>query len=446
MQTETRTNARPKNPVEHFVDWLTAQEAAAGLLLIVFAVIALVWANSPWGATYDHLLHLHANVGIGEFALDLSLLHWVNDGLMVIFFFLVGLEIKREFLTGELSTPKEAALPMVAALGGILLPAALYVAFNAGGVGISGWGVPMATDIAFAIGVMALLGSRAPLALKVFLTALAIVDDLAAVLVIALFYTADLSLGALGIAGLFFLAMVLLNVFRFRAIPIYLVFGLGLWIATLQSGVHATVAGVLAALTIPDRRQLDFDSFLHSGREVLDEMGERISMSGEGPTEEETHTLHEIEERVQEAGSPLRRLEHALDPWVYFVILPIFALGNAGVVLSGEMATTAFGSASAITVGVIVGLVLGKQVGVTLFSWIAVEMGWADLPGDVNWTQLYGVAWLTGIGFTMSLFIANLAFADQMLLDSAKIGILLASTISGLGGWVVLTYVSGAED
>jgi NhaA family Na+:H+ antiporter len=369
-------------------------EASGGLLLLSCAIIALVWANSPFAGSYDALLHTYVTVGFGEWELHESVLHWVNDGLMAVFFLLVGLEIKRELLTGELASPRRAALPIVAAIGGMLVPAGFYYAVNAGGAGAAGWGIPMATDIAFALAVVMALGRRVPLALKVFLTAIAIVDDLGAVLVIALFYTSEVSPQALMVAGSALFALFVVNRAGFRSFLPYGLLGLVLWVAVLKSGVHATVAGVLLAFTIPARPDLVPDGI----------------------------------------DSPLEKVEHALAPWVNYLIMPIFALANAGVTFAGGGGA----GGSAITLGIVLGLVLGKPIGITLFSWLAVRSRIADLPLGASWLQVVGIGALCGIGFTMSLFIAGLAFDDAGLLNAAKMGILGASVVATIGGALVL--------
>lgn len=377
-------------------------EASGGLLLFAFAVVALIWANSPFAHSYEELLHVYVTVGFGEWELHESVLHWVNDGLMAVFFLLVGLEIKREMLTGELASPRKAALPIFAAVGGMLVPAGLYFALNQGGAGSSGWGIPMATDIAFALAVVMALGKRVPLALKVFLTAIAIVDDLGAVLVIALFYTSDVSSQALMVAGSALFALFVVNRAGFRSFIPYTLLGLVLWVAVLKSGVHATVAGVLLALTIPARPDLVPDGI----------------------------------------DSPLERMEHGLAPWVNYLIMPIFALANAGVSFAGGSAP----GGSAVTLGIILGLVVGKPIGITLFSWLAVKFKLADLPGSADWGQVVGVGTLCGIGFTMSLFIGGLAFEDPAFLKSAKIGILAASTVAAILGTALLLLQKPARE
>lgn len=411
-------------------------EASGGILLLVCTVVALAWANSPWAGTYFSLWQTKLTVGFGEFVLSKPLLLWINDGLMAIFFFVVGLEIKREVLVGELDSVRKAALPMAAALGGVIVPASIYITINAGTPGSSGWGIPMATDIAFALGVLALLGQRVPLALNVFLTALAIVDDIVAVLVIALFYTAQISWVSLAIGAGFLVALVAVNWAGARHPLVYALLGIGLWLAFLKSGVHATVAGVLLAMTIPSRARINTDEFLAQSRAVLDEF-ERAGESGQSvlTNADRQDALHALETTCERVAAPMQRLEHALHPWVTFAIMPVFALANAGVALGGDLSAALTNS---ISLGIIVGLVVGKQAGISLFSWLAVKSRLATRPDEVTWQHVYGASWLGGIGFTMSLFIAGLAFGDSPLLDSAKIGILAASLMAGVIGWFIL--------
>lgn len=431
------------NPLVRAYQAFFRTEASGGILLLACAVVALVWANSPLRDAYVGLWGTYVTVGAGAFEISKPLLLWINDGLMAIFFFVVGLEIKREVLTGELASPRKAALPLAAAVGGMVVPAGLYALLNAGTPGQAGWGIPMATDIAFALGVLALLGRRAPLALKIFLTALAIVDDLGAVLVIAFFYTAQLSWAALGAAGLFLAALVAANRLRIYRPLVYVLLGVGLWVAVLKSGIHATIAGVLLALTIPARQRIDAVAFLKRGKYLMNVFAAEAVVGRAEPTPRQRDAIHSLEKACEEVETPLIRLEHTLHPWVAFFIMPVFALANAGVALSGDMLGQAFGST--VTLGVILGLVVGKQLGVTLFAWLAVRLGWAAMPARVTWRQLYGTAWLTGIGFTMSLFIGGLAFADPLLLGNAKIGILTASLLSGLGGWLLLSRTPVSE-
>jgi Na+:H+ antiporter, NhaA family len=390
MTADFRETAnRLTGPFQRF----TASEAAGGIVLMCCAVIALAIANSPWNDAYLSLLHHPLPAGWKSFAVELSLHEWINDGLMSLFFLLVGLEIKREMLIGELASIRNAALPIAGAIGGMLVPAVIYGAFNAGGPGAHGWGIPMATDIAFALGVVALLGPRVPVALKLFLTAVAIVDDIGAVVVIALFYTAQLSATMLAIAAVVMLALTILNLVGVRHPIPYILLGIVLWAAVLLSGIHATIAGVLLAMTIPAR----------------------------------THT--------EDEDSLLSRLEHALHVPVSFLIVPLFALTNAGVRVIGGSGS---GISAAVAGGISVGLVVGKPLGITIASWLAVRARIAALPEGVSWRLLQSVSWLGGIGFTMSLFVGALAFDDPALLDSAKIGVLAASVFAATIGWLFL--------
>jgi NhaA family Na+:H+ antiporter len=422
---------RVLRPVQEFAH----KESGSGVLLLGCTAVALVLANSPWSGAYRHLWESYATVGVGDFAIRETLQHWINDGLMAVFFLVVGLEIKREVLVGELASLRRAALPLAAALGGMVVPALFYLTLNAGGPGEAGWGIPMATDIAFALGVLALLGSRVPFALKVFLAALAIVDDIGAVLVIALFYTANVSLVALGWGAACLALLVGCNRAGLRHPAPYAIIGLALWLAFLESGVHATVAGVLLAFTIPARTRIDAQEFLTRSRGALD----RFAAAGVGEvnvltSREHQSLLHAVESVAEEAQAPLQRLEHRLHGVVSFGIMPLFALANAGVPLTG--AATAL--SSPVALGIVLGLLLGKPIGVTLFAWLSVRSGFAERLSGVSWRALHGAGWLAGIGFTMSLFIAGLAFDDPRQLTTAKIGILAASLCAGLMGWILL--------
>jgi len=409
--------------------------AAGGLVLLGCTVVALAIANSPWADSYHHLWEAPVTIGAAGFGLTLSLHAWVNDGLMAVFFFLVGLEIKRETMVGELATRRSATLPVAAAIGGMLVPALLYVLVNRGGPGASGWGVPMATDIAFALGILALVGDRVPTSLRVFLAALAIADDLGAVLVIALFYTNAIDWTALAAAGVALLGLFALNRAGARRPLTYALLGIVLWVFMLKSGVHATIAGVLVALSVPARTRINEDQFLAEAEASLtdfraaDEPGTTV-LTNAG----HQGALSRLERAADLAQSPLQRMEHALDGIVGFVIMPVFALANAGVSLTG----VASALASPIVLGIALGLLLGKPLGITLLSFIAVRAGAADLPTGMTWRHIHGAAWLAGIGFTMSLFIAALAFGDAALLDTAKIGVLGASIIAGVVGYVLV--------
>lgn len=409
-------------------------EASSGILLIAAAAVALGWANSPWSDSYFSLWHTDLTVGVGGSILSIPLLDWVNDGLMALFFLVVGLEIKREVLAGELASPRRAALPIAAALGGMMIPAIIFVVFNAGKGSLSGWGIPVATDIAFTLGVLALLGRRVPIALKVFFTALAIVDDLGAVLVIALFYTTDIAWVSLLIAALLLVGLIALNRAGVRRALPYTLLGIGLWAALLYSGVHAAIAGVLLAMTIPARSGIvDRRAFSEAIHKALEQY-EQACCANEGDgiaAGERQAAAQALEAASERAESPLQRLEHALHPWVSYIILPVFALANAGVMLSGDIGGILL---SPLALGIIGGLVLGKSLGISVFSWLAVRLGIAEVPDGVSWRHILSASLLAGIGFTMSLFIAELAFDDPALLDTAKIGIIAASLIAGLGG------------
>jgi Na+:H+ antiporter, NhaA family len=426
-------------PAERIVaKWrrVTHVATAGGLVLLAAAAVAMAWANSPWAHSYHALWETRVSLGVGTATAQLSLHEVINDGLMAVFFFLVGLEIKREVLVGELATTRQAALPVAAAAGGMMVPALLFAVVNRGGEGSSGWGIPMATDIAFALGVLALLGPRIPTSLRVFLSALAIADDLGAVLVIALFYTATVSWSALAAAAALLALSAIANAMGVRAAWAYALIGLALWVAVLLSGVHATVAGVLLALTIPSRTRIDEAAFMHGARSAL---GDFHNACDHAVTVLSNHAhqraLRRLETLTEQAQAPLARLEHGLHGVVTFGIMPLFALANAGVSLRGGGGTLT----TPVALGVLLGLVLGKPIGITLASWLAVRANVATLPSGVSWRMLHGAAWLGGIGFTMSLFIAGLAFGSrEELLTAAKLGILLASVIAGLVGWSLL--------
>jgi Na+:H+ antiporter, NhaA family len=411
-------------------------ESSGGILLLCCTVAALVWANSPYSHEYVELWETHFRVGIGRFTLDESLHHWINDGLMAIFFFVVGLEIKREMLEGELASPRKAALPMMAALGGMVLPAIFYFALNVGGEGVGGWGIPMATDIAFALGILALLGNRIPVSLKIFLTALAIVDDMGAVLVIAFFYTSSISWISLMLAGFFLLLMIVVNLSGVRRPIVYGIFGVVVWLAFLKSGIHATIAGVLCAMTVPHKPAITTAGFMAKGQNILDRFKEAEDYGiTPGINEEQQAAVHALEAACEQSQTPLMRMEHALHPLVAFLIMPIFALANAGVTLSAGSSQSIL---HPVSLGIIMGLVIGKQVGITFFSWLAARSGIASIPEGISMRMIYGVSWLGGIGFTMSLFIAGLAFETSQLLSIAKLAILVGSSIAGIVGYLML--------
>ncbi len=409
-----------------------AVEAMSGVLMLIATVAALVWVNSPWQDSYLDFWHTYVSFSVGDYHFEHDLEHLVQDGLMALFFFVVGLEIKRELVSGQLRDPRFAALPAVAALGGMVVPALIYFAFNAGGPGQDGWGIPMATDIAFAIGVLSLLGDRVPRQMKVFLLTLAIVDDIGAILVIAIFYTSDLSgnwllTSAILLAGVFLLRK--LNVWY---LPVYLVIGVAVWLAVLESGVHATIAGVILGFMTP-AKPLQSKDEARSWAEWLQKKDEvRL-------------------EDVRQAGFHIResepvslRIEEMLHPITSYIIIPIFALSAAGVELSTDVISDAL--TSRVTLGIVLGLVVGKSVGIALFSWIAVRMGWANIPESMTGVHMMGLLMVAGIGFTVSLFISGLAFDDALVGDQAKIGVLAGSLIAAAAGLGILSRAEAAHN
>jgi NhaA family Na+:H+ antiporter len=399
-------------------------EAAGGILLVLATVAALVWANG-WPDSYTTFWSTEAGFAIGSFEVVEPLQAWVADLLMAVFFLVVGLEVKRELIVGELRDRRTAALPAIAALGGMVVPALIYAAFNAGGPGADGWGIPMATDIAFAVGVVALLGRRVPASLKLFLLSLAIVDDIGAILVIAVFYTDDLSWAWLAAAAAAALAMWLLRLVRVRYTPVFVVLGLFLWLATLESGVHATIAGVVIGLLTPVR-PLQPEPETEA---IVDTLENRPELTAED--------VHRVALQVKESVSVGERAEWTLHPWASYVVVPVFALSAAGITLGAD----SIDLGSGVFLGVLLGLVVGKLVGISVFSWLAVRFGVARLPAGVSWPNVVGVAALGGIGFTVSLFIASLAFDDQVIVDEAKSAVLVASVVASVVG-AALTVVA----
>ena len=400
-------------------------QAAGGIVMLVAAVVAVVWANSPWQESYHALLESHTRVEFGDLlVLDEGLGEWINDALMVVFFFVVGLEIKRELVVGELRRPGAVVLPIMAALGGMAVPAVIYALFNAGGEGSAGWGIPMATDIAFAVGVVSLLGRHVPSSLKIFLLTLAIVDDIGAIVVIAVFYTSQISLGWLAVSGGIVVLLFVMRMMRVWYTPVYLAVGIAFWLALFESGVHATIVGVVMGMFAPARPLMSRAGF----NPIL----QRLFAEGSVSTPVARETVFEVRETVSVAD----RLADFLHPWTSFLIIPVFALANAGVELSGDALSEAL--RSPVTIGVVTGLVVGKIVGVVSFTWLAVRLGWCELPRGATWAQILGIGGVAGIGFTVSLFITNLAFESAEMADQAKIGILIASTVAALVGAAIL--------
>ena len=420
----------PRTFIRPFVRF-TQIEASSGIVLLAAAIIALIWANSPWSETYFAILETHLEIHFFGFHFDESVEHLINDGLMAIFFFVVGLEIKRELVLGDLRAPRAAALPVMAALGGMILPATLYLTFNVGTEAVTGWGIPMATDIAFALGIIALLGSKVPAGAKLFLLAVAIADDIGAIAVIAIFYTEDLAFGYL-ISAVALLALIWGGTrIHIRSNIFYVPLAVVAWYFLLESGVHATLIGVAIGFLTPVRPYYSPDEFDRNAREILDQF-----------IEAQEHADHEallLSQIARESVAPLNRAEHALVGWSSFVVVPLFALANAGVNFREISFTEAV--TSNVAMGVAVGLVVGKLVGISGFTWLAVTMNLGKLPPGTSWTHVIGLAAVAGIGFTVSLFVAELAFDDPLVTDFAKVGIFSGSIIAGVIGALILSRV-----
>lgn len=428
-------------PFEEFIH----RQTAGGIVLMATAVIALILANGPLADAYQHVLHTYAGVTFGDWSLKMSVHHWINDALMALFFFVVGLELKREIVAGELANPRAAVLPIVAAIGGMIVPALIYFAINPTGDAAAGWGIPMATDIAFAVGALALLSHRVPPALVTFLVAVAIVDDLGAVLVIAIFYTETISLVPLGIVAALFALLLTFNRAGVRAIIPYFVVAVAMWYALQQSGVHATLAGILGAFSVPARPKYNPRRFSRN----ISELMVRFDQTHAADTDIMTNTelrgvVQTLETGVLSVQTPLQRLEHIWHMPVAYLVIPIFALANAGIAIDlgsiGETLT------HPVLLGVSIGLLLGKFIGVTGACWLAIKLGVAELPKDTRFVQIAGVSLLAGIGFTMSIFVAQLGFAENPeLLLMAKTGVLGASFIAGVSGYIWLYLVSDTK-
>lgn len=431
---------RVLTPLEEFIH----RQTTSGVLLMICAVIALIVANTPLQNEYEHLLHIPWGVKLGSFEFSLSTHHWINEALMAAFFFIMGLELKRELLVGELAAPQKALLPIVAAIGGVLVPALLYLAVNAGGDGVHGWGVPMATDIAFAVGALSLLGNRVPRNLITFLIALAIVDDLLAVAVIALYYTESINLTALAACVGVTLLLWFLNLAGVRRSLPYATVGAFLWMAMLASGIHATIAGIIVAFTIPIRPKFDAPTFLARVRESLKHMEQSVA---ENPDIIHNNRLRSLVSSLRDGShlvqAPAQRLEHNLHLPVAYIVIPIFALANAGIPIDASNFATTL--QHPVALGVLLGLLLGKPLGIVGFTWLGMKAARVDLPEGLTMQHIVGVGLLGGIGFTMSIFIADLGFAgtpDALLM--AKTGILMASAIAGLSGYFWLRRLSNA--
>ena len=446
--TDTMRRRRSFSLIANAFEEFVSNQAFSGILLLICTIVALAWANSHYGAFYAHVSHMTLGFKLDNFTLFKSTQHWINDGLMAIFFLLVGLEIKREILAGELSALSTALLPIVAAIGGMVIPALIYVAINHGNSqGLEGWAIPMATDIAFAIGLMAIMSKRIPSSLLVFLAAIAIVDDLGAVLVIAIFYTGQVKLTFLLVALGLFVVLLALNRLKVRKLSPYLIVGVILWFCLLKSGVHATVAGILLAIAIPGRSDYSVSSLSHK-LTILMSKFEGIHDTKTIENERRKGILQAMENVVHEVETPLQRLEHALHVPVNFVIIPIFVLFNAGVRLQGASWLSVV--ESPVSLGIIAGLVIGKMIGVFGSCFIAGKIKHVKLPQGVGFKHLYSLSFMAGIGFTMSIFIAELAFSgNPQMLNTAKMGILLGSLIAACLGFVTMylaTLRKGSTD
>jgi NhaA family Na+:H+ antiporter len=425
-------------PVSKFM----SNSIASGLVLFLAAIVAIVISNTSLAHAFHSIFEHHFVIAYDSFKLDYNLHHWINDGLMSIFFFVVGLELKREMIAGELSKPKQAMLPIFAAIGGMIVPGAIYYFINSHSTteSANGWGIPMATDIAFALGVLYLLGDKVPNSIKVFLTALAIIDDLGAVLVIAFFYTSDISLINLLVGGIFLGIMYLGNRIGIRNTLFYGILGIGgVWLAFLTSGVHSTIAAVLVAFVIPVDVKIKEKEYINKMKELINDFDNCTPSTVTTITDDQQKVLMEIEKYTNAAITPLQRIEHLLHPTVAFVIMPIFALANAGVTFSGELSATLH---SPVTIGVFLGLLVGKCVGVFGTIFILTKLKIVSVPTNATYTQMLGVSFLAGIGFTMSLFVTTLAFKEMHYQVESKIGILTASTIAGIIGYTILRFSS----
>ena len=408
-------------PIHHFA----AIEAAGGVFMLIATVAALVWVNSPWQDSYYDFWHTHVSFSVGDYHFEQDLEHIVQDGLMAVFFFVVGLEIKRELVNGQLRDPRFAALPAVAALGGMVVPAVIYFAFNAGGPGQDGWGIPMATDIAFVMGAISLLGNRISRQMSVFLLTLAIVDDIGAILVIAVFYTSDLSANWLLTAAILLAAVIVLRRLNVWYLPVYLVIGVAFWLAVLESGVHATIAGVILGLITPAKPLQSEDDARYWANWLR--MQDAVHIDD----------VRRVGFHIRESQAVSLRIEELLHPVAGYIIIPLFALSAAGVEFSGDMLADA--ATSPVTIGVVMGLVVGKTAGISVFAWVAHRLGWATIPKSMNGMHMVGLSMVAGIGFTVSLFISRLAFDDPTIGDESKIGILVGSLIAAVVGLGILS-------
>jgi NhaA family Na+:H+ antiporter len=421
------------SPFEKFVQ----TESSSGILLFAATLLALAWANSPWAADYEALWNYPVGFSFGEFELIKPLILWINDGLMAIFFFLIGLEVKREILIGELNTLKKASLPIFAALGGILVPVAVFLILNTNPETFSGWGIPMATDIAFSLAILTVLGKRVPLSLKIFLTALAIVDDIAAVLTIAVFYSSNIEWMLIAYALIPFAVLVFLLYRQIYSKYITILFGIIIWILFLKSGIHPTIAGILVAFTIPLSQKIGLKSTIDQLEGIVEDLDSAQEKELPILSKQQLYILDDLQDWTTKVQSPLQHIEHSLHGWVAYMIIPIFAFANAGVSFSSDASID-----TVLALNLALALIFGKSIGIALFTFLSTKFGLSKLPDDINFKQIIGVGFLAGIGFTMSIFIANLAFTDNnALIDASKIGIIIGSVIAGIIGYVILRIV-----
>ncbi len=434
MSTESKITVKtPVNPFQRFFNI----EASGSILLFIATLAALVWANSVWQKYYAELWDQSFSVRINGFFLSRSFLHWINEGLMAIFFFVIGLEIKREVTIGELSAFKQGALPIIAAIGGMIVPAVIYRILANDTIAESGWGIPMATDIAFSLGVLGLLGKRVPVGLKVFLVAFAIVDDLGAVLIITIFYNTGINFNFLIIGLGLYLILILFNQLKIRNYHVYIIMGFIIWYILLRSGIHPAIAGVLIAFSIPLRRKIRIPVFKRRMNDNLNEFSGKAGNYKILLNKEQLSAIDNMEDEIDKVQSPLQFLEHKLHGFVTYLVIPLFALANAGIIIKTFSVEEIFNSLS---LNVELSMVLGKLTGLAVFTWIGVKLGIAALPENIRWVHIIGLGLIGGMGFTMSLFISNLAFTDPGFLNYAKLGILTGSLISGLLGFLVLRF------
>ncbi|PCH52807.1 MAG: Na+/H+ antiporter NhaA [Flavobacteriaceae bacterium] len=427
-----------KNRISNSLKTFIKLETASSIILFTFSILAVIWANSSYGYIYENLWHHKFTIGFSNTSFHLSkpLILWINDGLMAIFFFVIGLEVKREILVGELTTLRKASLPIFAAIGGMVFPVLIFMLLNKGELGAEGWGIPMATDIAFTLGILKLLGKQVPLGLKIFLTAFAIVDDIGAVLVIAIFYSANIQWDLIAYGMLIFSALAFLSYKEIYSKYFYFVMGFVVWLLFLKSGIHPTIAGILMAFTIPLKRKVNLKEYFKVVTKQLNFFKEENSKENKLMNKEQLQAIDSVESITNNVHSPLQYLEHTLHGWVSYIIMPIFALANAGVILSLD----GLENTSHITINIALALIVGNTVGILLMSVLAIKLKLADLPKGVNFKQLFGISLLGGLGFTMSLFIVNLSYTNESFITASKMGVIVGSLIAGILGYVVLRF------